>query len=207
MFRADPAAKGIVGPASITGATGDANAPAALDNTTTDDNMKGKDGGKKDDGSQAWIAGAVIGPLIFLALLALGFFLLARRRRRKRAMMDLDHTKAPLYMNDHDSEEKPHTIHAAAAKYGDPGMSAELEHVQSPVAEMDERQGPLPELGDTQKGGNVYELESPVEERGSGMGSVSEVLTPKDNVEPPSAIDKAEAPKRTDELFLETAAK
>jgi hypothetical protein len=155
MFRRDPVADGKIGP--VNAATNTVNA------------IMGKNRDDKSPDSKAWIAGAVLGPIFFLALVGLGFFLLARRRRKRAMLLDQDRDKAPPYSeavpNGHDSAEKSFSVaHVGAhqdAKYGDPINSIELEHTQSPIAEMDESQGPMPELDDTQRTKAVFELESP----------------------------------------------
>jgi hypothetical protein len=155
MFRRDPVADGKIGPVNAA--------------TNTVSAIMGKNRDDKTPNSKAWIAGAVLGPIFLLALVGLGFFLLARRRRKRAMLLEQDRDKAPPYSeavpNGHDSAEKSFSVaHVGAhqdAKYGDPINSVELAHTQSPIAEMDESQGPMPELHDTQRAGPVFELESP----------------------------------------------
>lgn len=51
--------------------------------------------GKPGQSSKAWIAGAVIGPVVFLALAIAGGILLWRRRRRRRNCQGRQHPPEP----------------------------------------------------------------------------------------------------------------
>ncbi|EGP87895.1 unnamed protein product [Zymoseptoria tritici ST99CH_3D1] len=209
MVRADPARK--------------AKPNAPTDTRPPKNDTMGKNDDKKLEG-KAWIAGAVLGPLAFLALVVLGYMFLAKRRRKQAAAAAEPDTtaKGEFYnkvdSNDHDGGEKalpetPTTVDAAP-KYASPVTSVELENIQSPISELDEKSGPMPELANSERARPVYELEAPnrtqaAPETPNGNQATLETPTILDRsaVSPmtPTIPDGAEAAKKTDEPSLDEA--
>lgn len=84
-------------PQSTTTATSSTDADKP---TRSRGNDNPEDGDSGVGSSNAWIAGAVLGPLLFIALIAIGFLLFRQRRRKAKAInSSVDNLKSPPKMS------------------------------------------------------------------------------------------------------------